>query len=649
MSLALTLASMLAYLRFAPLDRDDTQEAAPANSSRWWWYGLSLLLFLAALLSKSVVATMPAVLLVLCWWKRGRISVRDVIPLLPFLALGAAMGWNTAQLERTHVGAEGEEWNFTPIERVLIAGRALWFYATKLAFPYPLIFFYERWKIDQGVWWQYVFPATAIAVMVTLFVLRNQIGRGPLAAVLIFAGVLFPALGFLNVYPFRYSFVADHFQYHASLGLIALAAAGLFLGWQKMRGSSHNAATCALGLLLMVLAALTFRQTMIYENLERLYRDTISKNQTGVIAYSNLAAYLGTIGRNDEAVDLAREAVRIAPHEPGVHNNLGAIIMDICRRENDRGPAFAECIRELEAALALNPKFVAAHSNLAVAMIFADKPDDALRHLQTALEINPRDPRSLYGMASLLAALGKPDEAVGYYLQTLARNPDHFEAHYGLGLIRSDEGKLDEALQHWFRAVQLDPLYVDAHYALAGALAARGDTAAAAEHYRIAAELRPNYLAALVNLGLSEAKLGQFDAATQTFTKALKLDPNNPEAHLGLGVSLAQLKQPAAAAEHFAKILELDPQRADVQFQLGNLFAGQNDMARAVEHYTAAVRLQPDYVDALQNLGAAELSLGQIDQAMLRFNEVLRLQPNNPQAQANLQQARAMKQAGSSQ
>ena len=34
-------------------------------------------------------------------------------------------------------------------------------------------------------------------------------------------GTLFPALGFVNVFPFRYSFVADHFQYLASMPILA--------------------------------------------------------------------------------------------------------------------------------------------------------------------------------------------------------------------------------------------------------------------------------------------------------------------------------------------------------------------------------------------------------------------------------------------
>src|SRR4029077_7938932 len=120
----------------------------------------------------------------------------------------------TVWMEKTHVGATGEEWNMSSMERVLVAGRALWFYADKLVWPHPLIFFYPRWAIDAGAAWQYLFPSAALALCAALWFARERIGRGPLAAVLVFAGVLTPALGFFDIYPFRYSFVADHFQYH---------------------------------------------------------------------------------------------------------------------------------------------------------------------------------------------------------------------------------------------------------------------------------------------------------------------------------------------------------------------------------------------------------------------------------------------------
>ena len=128
-------------------------------------------------------------------------------------------------MERKLIGAEGADFDFTIVERCLIAGRAIWFYLGKLSWPADLMFIYPRWHVSQAVWWQYLFPLAALLFVAGLWTVRRR-SRAPLAAMLFFIGTLFPGLGFCNVYPFIYSFVADHFQYIASLGIIALASAG---------------------------------------------------------------------------------------------------------------------------------------------------------------------------------------------------------------------------------------------------------------------------------------------------------------------------------------------------------------------------------------------------------------------------------------
>src|SRR5207302_6828815 len=115
--------------------------------------------------------------------------------------------------------AEGNRFDLSIIDRILIAGRAFWFYLWKLFWPAKLTFIYPRWDVSQAVWWQYLFPLGAVLLFVVLFVLRKRL-PGTLAGFLFFAVMLFPALGFFNVYPFVYSFVADHFQYFACIGII---------------------------------------------------------------------------------------------------------------------------------------------------------------------------------------------------------------------------------------------------------------------------------------------------------------------------------------------------------------------------------------------------------------------------------------------
>jgi hypothetical protein len=179
------LASFLAYLRYYDLTVDSDQTSPgihPATSkvkdNFWPFYPLSFFLFLCALLSKTVTCSLPAAILLVLWWKRDRICWRDLPPLIPYFVVGAFLGLTTVWLERHHVGAQGAEWALSFVDRVLVAGRALWFYAGKLVWPYELTFIYPRWQIDAGAWWQYLFPLAAVAVIFILWLLRQRLGKG---------------------------------------------------------------------------------------------------------------------------------------------------------------------------------------------------------------------------------------------------------------------------------------------------------------------------------------------------------------------------------------------------------------------------------------------------------------------------------------
>ena len=189
-------------------------------------YALALLAFTLALFAKTTASVVPAVLLVLVWWRKGRIAPSEVRPLVPFFAVGAALAFHTAWFEKTMVRATGDDWSLGLPGRIVLAGKVVTFYAGQFLFPRDIAFIYPRWAIDPHVAAQWLPTLGALALIGAAWALRGRIGRGPLTILLLFGGVLVPAMGFFNVYSMRYSFVADHFAYQA----VAVAAAGVVCG-----------------------------------------------------------------------------------------------------------------------------------------------------------------------------------------------------------------------------------------------------------------------------------------------------------------------------------------------------------------------------------------------------------------------------------
>ena len=439
-------AAALAYFRFAAWGGP-----AGPNRHRWHWYPGALALFLAALLSKTVTCSLPAALLLVCWWKQGRVQWGALLPLLPFFVLGAGLGLLTAGMEKYHVGAQGADWSLTFTDRCLIAGRALWFYAGKLAWPAQLTFIYPRWDIDPAVWWQWLFPLAAIGVVAGLWLARRRIGRGPLVAMLFFAGTLGPALGFVNVYPMRYSFVADHFQYLAGIGLITLFAAGL-----------NRIPRVFPAALVVLLGALTWQQTGIYRNLEILWRDTLAKNPDCWLANNNLGIYLYHEGHLAEAMAHYHKAIQTNPDRGDAYYELGIALAAEGRLD--------EAIENYRQAIRLNPNYANALNELGNAFATKGQLDEAIRNYRQAIRLDPNFSRALNNLGVALAGKGQLDEAIVNFRKAVQINPNAPDTRNNLGLALLYQNQIAGAIRQFQEAIRLKPDYVEAQRNLARAL-----------------------------------------------------------------------------------------------------------------------------------------------------------------------------------
>ena len=482
LSALLYLTALLAYFRFSPPEA----ERAP-EPGRWGWYALALALFLGALWSKTVTCILPAAVLLIFWWKRGRVGWRDALALVPFFLLGAALALTTVRMEKEHVGAEGAEWDLSAAQRCLIAGRAPWFYAGKLLWPAELAFNYPRWHVDPGAAWQYAFPVAALVTAAVLWLTRSRIGRGPLTAVLFFAGTLTPALGFFNVYPMRYSFVADHFQYLASLGLIALAAALVVTGLQRLGPLKTWALPAAGGAGLVLLGLLTWRQAHAYRDWKAPWEDTLAKYPDSYIANYNLGTYYLAGGREKD---------------------------------------LAEAVRYLEAAVAVRPTSVEAHSNLGVAYKEQGRVEEARREFHEALRLDARHAETHLHLGALLAEHDRPDRAAAHFTAALEARPDFPAAHYALGKLLAREGRLPAAVEHLRTALRLDPRYAEAYSELGGVYLRQEKLDDALACFREAVDLRPDEARYHLNLALALRRKGQPMEAEMHFREAVRLEPS---------------------------------------------------------------------------------------------------------------------------
>lgn len=426
------LTALLTYLRF---DRD--RRRGP--------YALATMLFVLSLLTKPVTVTLPAAILVILWWQRGRLAWRrDVAPLSPWLAISVVSGLFAAWVERDVIGAQGEAFGLSATQRLLLPGRVVWFYLWKLAWPAELIFVYPRWTVDPAAWLQWSFPAGLILLLIVAATVSRR-SRAPLAALLFFIGSLFPVLGFFNVYLFQYTYVADHFQYLPSLGVIALVCGAAAAGISRIPQPRER-----VGLLLalpVVLGLLTFRQCRMYSDIETLYETTIRKNPVCWMAHNNLGIVLKNKGRREEAIEHYRRALQLRPGYPEAHNNLGVVLNEMGR--------YSEAISSYREALRLRPHYPDALGNLITSLTNAGHLQEAIERSRQLVESDRGNVRVRISLGIALNMAGRYREAAGQFEEVVRLRPDLVESHWNLSLCYSSLGRASEALAAARRALEL--------------------------------------------------------------------------------------------------------------------------------------------------------------------------------------------------
>jgi len=390
------------------------------------WYGLAIACGLAAMLSKPSTVVLPFVLLLCAWWQRGRWNRADMMRIAPFFALAVGMSALTVIEQRAHVLRAGAtDWQLGPAERLVIAGKDIWFYAAKVFWPVRLTFVYPRWEVDASSVGSWAPTASLVALGVALWRWRSRPWcRAALYGGGFFVVALLPVLGFFDVFYFWYSFVADHFQYLACLGLISLAVSAGAAICERAGQRGRAWGTLVAGFVLLLLGVSTWRQARVYQDVDTLWRDTLAKNPQCWMAHNNLGLELSKLGQTQAAIGQYEDAVRIKPDLAEAHNNLGNALSALGQT--------TEAVAQYQETLRIKPGYAGAHRNLGCSLLRLGRAQDAIGPLEEALRIQPEDALAHARLGLALSQVGRVSEALGQYEQALRLQPDLVEAQNNL-------------------------------------------------------------------------------------------------------------------------------------------------------------------------------------------------------------------------
>ena len=416
------LLALLAWVNFI-------DERRPCS---WRPYILALLFYAFSLLAKTTACTLPAALLLILWLRKMPITRARLFEIAPFVILGVALGLAVMHSERHHQGSQPNLFAVSPLQRMLIASRALWFYACKLLWPARLTVDYGHWNISPSDPLNYIWPLATAAVPLMIWRLRQWTGRSLEVAALFFAATLSPMLGIIMHYMFAYSFVADHFQYLACIGPIALATARIKIGMDRIDPGKQILQRVLCAVLLVTLGILTWRQCEIYTDSDTLWLSTFKQNPRSLLANANLGNIASDAGELDEAISHFQKALATRSDFIALHYNLGLCYFRLGQ--------FDQAIDEFQKEIAVNPDFSGVHNNLGLALV----------------------------------QKGQLDGAIAEYKKALALDPDLAAAHDNLGAVLLKKGRLDEAIAHLQKAVELDPRLIGEQNCLGIAFAEKG-------------------------------------------------------------------------------------------------------------------------------------------------------------------------------
>lgn len=510
------LAFVLVYLRYAQADNVvvDPSRIVRLPETPWLLYTFAMVTYLLAGLSQPLlVCTLPLVAGLVAWWKRDDFGRRDLLKLLPFVLIGAAMA-------ATHFWVELRQQDqgrvylrpFSGWETLFVPVRAVLYYLTKFVLPTDLSVVYQPWTIHPRNVLLWLALVSVVVIGVALWAKRRDIGRAPVAAFAAYLLLLLPLVTPLNRAQMGDGFVANRFAYLATIvpAAIVLAIVGVLLRRipRQTRLWVAPVAGSVFGIALMVFAnagqARSFKSSLAMwenavaasdgQNTTALIRrgkayqaaDDLTKAFTDFeevdrqSGFRNVEAKIA-LGEIAETYDLKyatwcyQQALAVAPDKPEPYRKLGAVLVrqkqyakaaEIYQDGLDRFPNDVDLLRLMgmamayqnkadaannyfEKAIATDPRFLPARLDYARVLGAQKKYQEAFQQYNEAIKIDPRSFEAFMGAGGMLFQLGGYEQSYNCFRTALYYRPDDVEARFGAGLAAAKHAQL-----YWYKGDQ---------------------------------------------------------------------------------------------------------------------------------------------------------------------------------------------------
>lgn len=603
-------------------------------------------LFTLAMLSKSIAATFPAAMAVTAWMLHPagdpRPLRRHAPAVLAMLALSAAL-----VAVDLRVVSEKSSWSsgLYAADRILIAARALWFYAGEILWPMNLMTIHPRWPIPGAGPTAWIFPA-AVGLAAGLLMIGARRGglRDAAGFSALFAVTLLPVLGFIDFGYMKISFVAERFQYLAGIALVIPVVAAAVRAEEILRAHSvptpadepTNAAPGARRIAALALVAALGLTTFDYcrdyrSDLPLFERNTRLAPDTS-LAFYNYAIALRKAERGpDEVMARLLRAVELDPKNADAHNLLGVYYKEAGDNES--------ALRHYRRATESGGRYHEAHYNIGLLLREAGDIEGAIAEYRRAIDLDPEFAMAWSNLGAALFESGREQEGIECIRRAARLVPQLWDAWGNLGTIELKRGRYEEAIGYFDESLRRNPEYAEGMFGRGQALEALGRTQMAVAHYERAFMMNPGLYQAAARLGDHYARQGESRNALGWFIQAIRADPENPDLHCRVAEVRLDGGQTPEARKVLEGLLTWAPNHAPGRVLLARTELAEGNPAAAAEQLSLALALTPDHAGAHLLLGGILLDEGNHSEAVAHLRRAVDLEPRNSEAADRLRRA----------